>query len=314
MSFLREWIVSVSDALAKLARVETDGPFYVPGEAEIHRFPFGIWFRGHSQPEKLLEPRVFRDRLSGTAGNGRWEETNVYDHLRLRVPNYEHTYRSAFDWLCLMQHYAVPTRLLDWSESILPALYFAVKDDPEEDGEVIVLNSYRLNSLSKERWTIATPDDYHVVIRAEMATTRSFERLRMKESVVSALERAKRQQPDVTWDSFLKPIAVFPRRLNERMTLQASVFTIHGGKHYVRETQERYGSANDIIPSPASLDTINEEQPGAPILKRFFIPSECKPRIRRELFLLGVHEGTLFPEVDHQAMYLRDCWWYPAPA
>ncbi len=316
-------IRSVSDAIDILREIETAGDLYVEGEAEIHKFPFGLWFRGHSRRIEDPEPRVYRRRLSEVEraivpiddsgdGEGGWEETNVYDHLRLRVPAHEHTCHSAFDWLCLMQHYSVPTRLLDWSESILPALYFATKNDQDQDGEVIVLNAYRLNVLSKGRTTIATPDDHHVVVRAEMATTRSAKRLRAKENVHAALRRATEEdRNDPNWTSFLKPIAVFPRRLNERMTLQSSVFTIHGGKHYVSATRSRYENDTDVIPRPVSLGTINDSSPDRPILKRYVIPQDLKGDIRRELFMIGIHEATLFPEVDRQAVYLQDCWWYP---
>lgn len=185
MSDPRESITSVSDAIEKLRKLERDDPIRDPDEWPFHKFPFGIWFRGHSTAGLELKPQVFRDYLppreqvilpfiSRCDGNGSWDETNVYEHLKLRVPIHEHTYHTAFDWLCLMQHYSVPTRLLDWSESILHALYFAVKErGDDDDGELFALNAHRLNSRTKRRPTISTPEDYHVVIRAEMATTRS---------------------------------------------------------------------------------------------------------------------------------------------
>src|SRR5215212_6895776 len=44
-----------------------------------------------------------------------------------------------------MQHYRVPTRLLDWSESPLVGLYFAVTEHPEKDGSLWCLDPVALN-------------------------------------------------------------------------------------------------------------------------------------------------------------------------
>lgn len=46
-----------------------------------------------------------------------------------------------------MQHYGVPTRLLDWSENPLVALYFAVENkDKETDAAIWMLRPNKLNT------------------------------------------------------------------------------------------------------------------------------------------------------------------------
>ena len=60
-----------------------------------------------------------------------------------------HTTLSEWDWMLYMRHYAVPTRLLDWTESPLVALYFAVENrSSRTDGIVWCLDPERLNDLA----------------------------------------------------------------------------------------------------------------------------------------------------------------------
>jgi hypothetical protein len=300
---------SLSHAIEQLKWLEEH--FFDESQWTPHRFPFGLWFRGHSRTVPDLQPRAFRPCLPppDDGKEGCWDETNVYEHLKLRLPSHERTYHSPFDWLCLMQHYSVPTRLLDWSESILSALCFAVKDDPDAEGELVVLNAKHLNHHSKRRPTISTAESGHVVIRAEMATTRSLRKLQARETVRKSLN----EDPvdlDCRWlERCRRPVAVFPRRLNDRMVFQTSVFTLHGGKVYSDSMLEHYRE-EDRIPSPITLQQVHDENPEKPVLKRYGISVDAKKEIRDSLFRLGIHEGSMFPEIDQQRPYLQRLWWY----
>ena len=305
-------IDSISKAL-ELVKALRESDF-VLGDWPFHRFPFGLWFRGQSQRKLPLEPCVFRkkqaDQSDRNANHFRHhDETNLYAHLKVRTPHYQQTYHTAFEWLCLMQHYSLPTRLLDWSESILPALYFAVNEVPQKAGEIFVLNARRLNALIKKRPTICSSSNPEVIVRSEMAGLRSSKELSSRASVIKATRTLGiKLDKEGNWlKSFTKPIAVLPARLNDRMIFQSSVFTLHGGKMYIHGMKNHY--KGDIIPNPVSLEDMDKSLPEEKkFLKRYVIPRECKRGILEDLFVLGIHEGTLFSEVDRQARYLRKIW------
>jgi hypothetical protein len=95
------------------------------------------WWRGHADAEWRLEAQVHRknpekpDRPSNI-------ELTLIGHFVSRAPSRSRrpcpNSDDFFGWLFLAQHYGLPTRLLDWTESPLVAAYFAVLDRPDDDG------------------------------------------------------------------------------------------------------------------------------------------------------------------------------------
>ncbi|MFW6161889.1 MAG: FRG domain-containing protein [Planctomycetota bacterium] len=106
---------------------------------------FPIWWRGQARSGWHLTPRLLREGLEPF-------EPNIFITFvnRARVRHAECPSGDRIqDWLTFAQHYRLPTRLLDWSTSVLAAAYFAAEPGTDEDqakpGAVWALDPGKLN-------------------------------------------------------------------------------------------------------------------------------------------------------------------------
>lgn len=260
------------------------------------------WFRGQSNADWTLEPGAFR---KGSDSEYLYDEYNMMGEMRLLNSEEARRCSTTVEWLVLTQHYGLPTRLLDWTESILVALYFAAQDD-NVDGRLVVLNPFVLNSrtsLRKSR-SICMPGFPDAVLRADQSLCARYEELkdRLKNSFTQGEFFAKYLEhigEERIREVLKLPVAVYPPRNNPRITSQSGMFTLHGGDTFSISHRSNYGAA---VP----LEEIHEN--GPKILTDFNIPAETKRQIRDDLRRLGVHQAALFPEFEYQARYIRQKW------
>ena len=180
-----------------------------------------IWWRGQSNSSWPLIPKIYRE------GYEAFEES--MNHRFMNKARSRYTNCPAKDdfssWLFLMQHYGLPTRLLDWSESPLVALYFAVhnRKHDKEEGVLWGLNPIKLNLLeSREQ-------------RIYLATNK------FAKPIFTAAFTLHKEANSI------KNCSVQTDEFDIRHMVQLSVFTIHGRGNPLEELYANEGFLYKIV-------------------------------------------------------------------
>ncbi|WP_321508155.1 FRG domain-containing protein [uncultured Methanoregula sp.] len=195
-----------------------------------------VWFRGHADKAWSLESSF--DRLHGTK-NERDLINNFKKHATLILE--KNINPNGFEWLFLMQHYGVPTRLLDWTESPLFGLYFVVSDPNfhDKDGILWALLPTKLNQTANYNYS-------------HPSVIPSFDDEDLEHYLPQKLLQISGRGPDL-------PIAAIATRNNRRMQAQLSVFTISSGKdHPIDQISDQQHVWKYEVPSESKKNIFQE--------------------------------------------------------
>lgn len=218
-------ITCINDLISEIQRIKDD-----------KKLNYLLWFRGHSDKGWDLIPSVQR-------GNYAKEEVEQFMandfYMRACVSMKERPSQNYCGWITMMQHFGLPTRLLDWSLSPLIALFFATNDYekyPDKDGCIWILRPGLLNELEEFGSYIYPMDKYTVVdmIKPAFKTTRN--NMAVKDKI----------------------IACYPVEYNMRIYTQQSAFTVHNSKRKITDFKNENLLKQYIIPAKYKKEILSE--------------------------------------------------------
>jgi hypothetical protein len=264
-------------------------------------------FRGVGNHGYDLQPSI--ERSAGNSDLG-WAglEKQILNEYRCRAGVQLRQPGSAEDeitWLAQMQHYGIPTRLLDFTVSPYIALYFAIRQsrarpkwpkqktymrvwaideqairDRSQAIAVEARNKCRESRGEKipRRLASLTPALSSDVIKEEITARR-----KLAEDAISGTEIFRRY---LNQRGFI--CIVSPGSFNARLASQQGLFLLNGAEKFtfaqslrmMMNGQENYQQAFDV-------------------------PADMAPECEKQLFQMNIHEQSLFPDVEGLAGLIR---------
>lgn len=232
-----------------------------------------LWYRGIGSVKFKLLPSLYRHEHTSQPSKIINLEIDLFSRFRDRASLFMAKPASpAWEQLFIMQHYGIPTRLLDWSESPFIALFFAVSSglknpgsqDYQDDAAVWVFspslwNKGAFSDVSRENSGPLTGDD----------------------PLLKRYDPLTRRQDTPPGKNI--PAAMLAIHNNQRIIAQRGVFTIFGTDTTPME---------DIYTSNDSFRGMGN------VLYKIIIPKKHINTIASKLMVLGFSDSAVFPDLE----------------
>jgi hypothetical protein len=295
---MREEVKSLSELVEKISKIEiSENTFLV--------------FRGEPQyfEETALVPSVYRN--SGYIKN----EDKIYREMQ-RFNDFEFKAdKTTFDKLSRIQHYGGKTRLLDVSEDLLSAVYFALENKNKNDKENAIIYVFE---IYEDKVKYYDSDSVSVVSNLAKIPLKNKENEKSKEAILSNLKcknikkfnkkksikflRHEIREEKPQFEPIIEPkhitsvLFVKPKLTTNRIKYQKGSFFL-------------FGLNPDDAKEPIKLLELlcfeqNKIKHPLKKLYRFEIKSSKIDEFKKDLEKLGITPPFIYPELDKVAEYL----------
>lgn len=247
-----------------------------------------LFFRGHANPNYILRPSVMR------TPNLQKNESKLYQELLINCPDDFIECQTHLEKLVKMQHYGLPTRLLDITRNPLVALYFACESLTETYGEIILITA--------ENHDIKYPQSDAVSILASLpifsydkqqefcmhANNRILNETEFNMKICGLIQEVRLEKPafqaKVNRNDILKNYIVYALKNNNRIVKQDGAFIL-------------CGLSNEV----GFLEKYRYREGG----KKIIALIDKKESFLEQLDTFSINRAGLFPEIDCVSEYLK---------
>ena len=231
------------------------------------------WFRGAGSPTHALRPGLFRHRtVAGPEALNVLERDISLSFSQKSPPFVSQSFRNDWEKMFFMQHYGIPTRLLDWSESPLVAAYFALTNCRRDTSgaPLEIVSVWLLDPVKWNQSALADISYTGGVLDPEREQAKGYS---------PSVDLAERKN---------LPVMIYGTHNSARIVAQRGMFALFGKSTDPMEAAYLAGSGFM-----------------AGTLERIDIPVAAIDNITKSLFRNGVADSTVFPDISGLALEIR---------
>ena len=248
-----------------------------------------LFYRGHADANFSLLPSIFR--------KDKWKinERAMYNELLINCPEDFEKCHSHLEKLVEMQHYGLPTRLLDITKNPLVALYFACESKFDSYGEIILISAkkeqirYPQSDTASILASLAAFDYSTQQKFYKLSTDYSISKEEFNKNVSDLLHEIRLEKPafhsDIVKGDLIENIIVLTLKNNRRIVKQDGAFILCG-----------------LSDNMNSLNKFRLRKKN----KTIIVLIAQKDKILKQLSTFSINRATLFPEIDFVADHIKN--------